>query len=496
MSAYLWQSDNLTQALGALSPTWQNAAGFVSSQRIVTDTRQIVAGDVFLALKGEQFDGHDYLAEAQKKGAVLAIVSRHVDCDLAQLVVTDTRLALGLLGKFRRDTHPNLKIIAITGSSGKTTVKEMLGAIFGQLAPTLITRGNLNNDLGVPMMLLELQDEHRYAIIELGANHVGEIAYTTNLVRPDVACVLNIGTAHLGEFGGRDNIAKTKAEIFQGLGAHGVAVLPFGDDYFDDLQAFAQAFTGNVMSFGERHVALHEAGLAPEDIHAAGLTQQDRVLLMGDVFADDIDICATHSQFSLNVNLTADDVQSSNITLQFAGEHNVTNALAAAACALALDVPLTTITAGLNRAAPAKGRLNFYKVGRHTIIDDTYNANPAAVLAALAVLNNQDGQTLLVLGDIGELGDEAVSEHGKLGVDIARIGVNQLFAVGDLMAHTSHAAQQNGVQAQHFADKTALTEEIVALLTQSDESWAVLFKGSRFMAMETVMNTLMEHLSA
>lgn len=495
MSAYVWQSDNLTQALGALDPTWQKSAGFVSSQRIVTDTRHIATGDIFLALKGEQFDGHDYLPQAQQKGAALAIVSRHVDCALPQLVVNDTRLALGLLGKFRRDNHPNLKIIAITGSSGKTTVKEMLGAIFGQLAPTLITRGNLNNDLGVPMMLLELTDEHRYAIIELGANHVGEIAYTTNLVRPDVACVLNIGTAHLGEFGGRDNIAKTKAEIFQGLSEQGVAVLPFGDDYFENLQTFAHAFTSNVISFGERVVALDEAGLAPEDIHAAGLSSQDNILLMGDVFADDVEIYATHSQFSLNINLAVDDIQTAEVVLQFAGEHNVTNALSAAACALALAVPLSAIAAGLSRAAPAKGRLNFHKVGWHTIIDDTYNANPAAVLAALAVLNNQDGQTLLVLGDIGELGDEAVSEHSKLGEDIARIGVNRLFAVGDLMAHTIDAARQNGVQANHFADKEALTDALTALLC-GDESWAVLFKGSRFMAMETVMSALIEHLSA
>ena len=214
MTAYIWQSANLTEAVKDLNATWQNEINFSHSQKITTDTRKIEQGDIFLAIQGDNFDGHDYVQTAKDKGAVLAIVSRAVESDLPQLVVTDTKLALGKLGAYRRDQHPNLKVIAITGSSGKTTAKEMLGSILNRIAPTLITRGNLNNDLGVPMMLLELTDDHRYAVMELGANHVGEIAYTTQLVKPDVACVLNIGTAHLGEFGGRDNIAKTKSEIY------------------------------------------------------------------------------------------------------------------------------------------------------------------------------------------------------------------------------------------------------------------------------------------
>lgn len=485
-----WQAENLTQALSSLNPTWYAQQDFISAQKIATDTRHIVAGDIFLALKGDYYDGHDYVEQAKQKGAVLAIVSRYVDSAIPQLVVTDTRLALGCLGKFHRNNHANVKIIAITGSSGKTTVKEMLGAIFSQLAPTLITRGNLNNDLGVPMMLLELTKAHRYAIIELGANHVGEIAYSTSLVSPDVACVLNVGTAHMGEFGGRANIAKAKAEIFLGLSSDGVAVLPFGENFFLQLYDAAQAQTHHILSFGERQVALNEASLDEASMRQMMLAQMQMVMLMGDVFADDVVIDGAHSQFSLNANLVAGEVDSVPVELKFAGEHNVMNALAAATCAMALGVSLAQIATGLSQALPAKGRLNFKALGRHVVIDDSYNANPMAVLKALDVLNHQAGKTLLVLGDIGELGDDAIGEHIKLGKDIAVMGVDLLFAVGELMAYTVESACQNGVQARHFADKSALKEAIVAQINDSDERWVVLLKGSRFMAMETIIDEL------
>jgi UDP-N-acetylmuramoyl-tripeptide--D-alanyl-D-alanine ligase len=254
MTAYIWQSANLTEAVKDLNPTFHSDFTQTST-RIITDTRKIEQGDIFLAIQGDNFDGHDYVKTAKDKGAVLAIVSRAVESDLPQLVVTDTKLALGKLGAYRRDQHPNLKVVAITGSSGKTTAKEMLGSILNRIAPTLITRGNLNNDLGVPMMLLELTDDHRYAVMELGANHLGEIAYTTRLVKPDVACVLNIGTAHLGEFGGRDNIAKTKSEIFQGLSDGTMPVYEFKQavNQLKELQNFGVRETtkdGNMISFG------------------------------------------------------------------------------------------------------------------------------------------------------------------------------------------------------------------------------------------------------
>lgn len=494
MTPYQWQSANLTEAVKDLNPTFSADAtqtSTITSSRIITDTRKIESGDIFLAIKGDNFDGHDYVQVARDKGAVLAIVSRAVDNDLPQLIVSDTKLALGKLGAYRREQHPNLKVVAITGSSGKTTAKEMLGSILSRIAPTLITRGNLNNDLGVPMMLLELTDEHRYAVMELGANHVGEIAYTTQLVKPDVACILNIGTAHLGEFGGRDNIATTKSEIYQGLTAAGTAVVPFGDDYLDVLLRHAQAATQHILTFGERNVPLKDAGLDMDSIAELGLQVEDTVLLMGDVFADDVEVGNT-SSFSLNFNFDIDEIESQNVTLQFAGEHNVSNALAAAACAHALGLSLDDIAQGLHDAKPAKGRLNFINFGQHTLIDDTYNANPNAVRAAAQVLASQGAPTMLVLGDIGELGDAAQDEHTKLGEAIASAGINVLYTVGELTPFTVAQAQTMGMQAQSFPDKAALVAAIKDKLADDDNAWHILFKGSRYMAMERVIEALMQ----
>lgn len=495
MTPYIWQKNNLTEAITDLNPIWHGDFNQTAT-KITTDTRKLEKGDIFLAIKGDNFDGHDYLQTAQEKGAVLAIVSKKVESDLPQLVVTDTKLALGKLGKYRRDQHPNLKVVAITGSMGKTTAKEMLGSILNQLAPTLITRGNLNNDLGVPMMLLELCDEHQFAVMELGANHVGEIAYTTQLVKPDVACILNIGTAHLGEFGGRDNIAKTKAEIYQGLNASGVAVVPFGDDYFDTLLNHAQQFTQNVLTFGERQVSLEQAGIDTSQIHELGLTDEDTIMLAGDVFADDVEVFADHSTFSLNVNLEIDDIESVDVRLNFGGEHNVINSLASSACAVALGVPLDTIAKGLENAKPAKGRLNFIDFGEHTLIDDTYNSNPSAVLAGADVLIQQDGYKVLVLGDIGELGDEAVQEHAKLGENLAKLSldgsIDKLLVVGELMAHTAKNANlKQSDFAQHFANKADLTAFLKDVLAK--QPCSVLFKGSRFMVMETILQDVVGH---
>mgnify|MGYP000287576611 CR=1 FL=1 len=218
-------------------------------KRILTDSRHAEVGDVFLALKGERFDAHDFVAQVATQGCQIAIVERPIDVDIAQLVVKDTRLALGDLGAYRRQQNAHLKVIALTGSSGKTTTKEMLGSILSRLAPTLITRGNLNNDLGVPMMLLELRPEHQYAVMELGASHQGEIDYTSNLVQPHVAGIINIGTAHLGEFGGRDGICRAKSEIYRHIDKAGTSIVPAADDFADTIRQAVQ--TEKVLSFGQ-----------------------------------------------------------------------------------------------------------------------------------------------------------------------------------------------------------------------------------------------------
>ena len=467
---YVWRADNLVAATTALAGHWQQGDANIASTRIATDTRAIKTGDIFLAIEGDNFDGHDYIDTAVAQGAIAVIVSRPIvmvnddDNVIPQLMVSDTRLALGQLAAYRRQQHPDLTVIALTGSSGKTTVKEMLGSIFSRLAPTLITRGNLNNDFGVPMMMLELTDAQRYAILELGANHIGEIAYTTALVRPDVACVLNIGTAHLGEFGSRDGICQTKAEIFQTLTNEQVAVVPDTDDYAVQLRQIAKTHSSRVLGFGST-----------------------------DVTASEVNTHANGSTFILHLGK-----QSAEINLPLAGAHNVTNALAAAACAYALDISIDDIVIGLNNARPAKGRLDSQKLGKHLLIDDTYNANPHSVRAAANVLTAQSGTQIMVLGDIGELGDAAVSEHYELGRSIAKSGIDMLLCVGDYTAHSVIGANEVGgttdnLHAQHFNDKTSLLQYLQPYLqAQQAQPCTVLFKGSRSMEMETLIDALVK----
>lgn len=467
---YVWQADNLLAATKTLAGHWQfgavpvesnnDANKPISSTRIATDTRTIKAGDIFLALTGDNFDGHDYLDIAIEKGAVAAIVSRPIAADIAQLVVDDTRLALGQLAAYRRQQHKDLTVIAITGSSGKTTCKEMLGSIFGRLAPTLITRGNLNNDLGVPMMLLELSDHHRYAILELGANHIGEIAYTTEIVQPDIACILNIGTAHLGEFGSREGICQTKAEIYHTLHDNQFAIVPDKDDFTNQLRRIAEKHTPNVIGFGNT-----------------------------DVSASHLDVEPERSEFKLHIGSQVHD-----INLPLAGEHNVNNALAAAACAHALNIDISDIVVGLENARPAKGRLNSQLLGLHRLIDDTYNANPHSVRAAAKVLAAQTGTQVMVLGDIGELGEAAISEHQSLGRTIATTGINVLLCVGQYAPYTVAGAQEiSAINAHAFADKDSLLAYLQSYLqAQQAQPCTVLFKGSRSMQMETLINALVE----
>ncbi|MDX2375011.1 UDP-N-acetylmuramoyl-tripeptide--D-alanyl-D-alanine ligase [Psychrobacter sp. PP-21] len=468
---YVWQMDNMLAATASLDGHWQlpqdhaNAGEVaLASKRIATDTRTIKPGDIFLALSGENFDGHDYIDTAASKGAIAAIVSRPTASSdantIPQLVVSDTRLALGQLASYRRQQHTDLTVIAITGSSGKTTCKEMLGSIFGRLAPTLITRGNLNNDLGVPMMLLELSDHHRYAILELGANHIGEIAYTTEIVRPDVACILNIGTAHLGEFGSREGICQTKAEIYHTLTDAQYAIVPDKDDFTNQLRRIAEKHTSHVIGFGNT-----------------------------DVSASHLDVEPERSEFKLHIGNQIHD-----INLPLAGEHNVNNALAAAACAYALDIEVNDIVVGLENARPAKGRLNSQILGMHRLIDDTYNANPHSVRAAAKVLAAQTGTQVMVLGDIGELGDAAVSEHQSLGRTISTTGIDVLLCVGEYAAYTVAGAQEiSDINAHAFADKDSLLEYLQPYLqAQQAKPCTVLFKGSRSMKMETLIHALVE----
>ncbi|MCH7303832.1 UDP-N-acetylmuramoyl-tripeptide--D-alanyl-D-alanine ligase [Acinetobacter sp. NIPH 1869] len=428
-------------------------------KRILTDSRHAEAGDTFLALKGERFDAHNFVAQVAAQGCQIAIVDHPVDVDIAQLIVKDTRLALGQLGAYRRQHNPQLKVIALTGSSGKTTTKEMLGSILSRLAPTLITRGNLNNDLGVPMMLLELRPEHQYAVMELGASHQGEIDYTSNLVQPHVAGILNIGTAHLGEFGGREGICRAKSEIYAHILPQGTAIVPAQDDFSETIRENAQ--THSMLSFGEG----------------------------GDIFATDIQLHPQSAQFNLH---TPQGIRAVN--LPFAGAHNVQNAAAATAFALAIGIALDDIVQGLEQAQGAKGRLNFIQHQHHLFIDDTYNANPTSMRAAAQVLLQQQGLKVMVMGDIGELGDSSWQEHHDLGRDLVSLPLEHLVVVGEF----AEAAQQGSSHSEKlhtFATQAEALPFLINLVqTHQPQSMSFLFKGSRYTHMETLMADLMEKI--
>ncbi|WP_173911771.1 UDP-N-acetylmuramoyl-tripeptide--D-alanyl-D-alanine ligase [Acinetobacter sp. Marseille-Q1618] len=432
-------------------------------KRILTDSRHAELGDAFLALKGERFDAHDFLAQVAKNGCQVAIVSHPIDVDICQLVVADTRLALGHLGAYRRAQNSQLKVIALTGSSGKTTTKEMLGSILARLAPTLITRGNLNNDLGVPMMLLELRAEHQYAVMELGASHQGEIDYTSNLVQPHVAGILNIGTAHLGEFGGREGICRAKSEIYAHIAPNGTSIVPAQDDFSDSIRQAVR--TEQVLSFGQG----------------------------GDVFAADIQLHAQSATFTLNT-----PQGSKAVNLPFAGEHNVHNAEAATAFALAIGVALDDIVIGLEQAQGAKGRLNFIQKDNYLFIDDTYNANPTSMRAAAEVLAQQQGIKVMVMGDIGELGQTAAQQHYMLGRDLVSVkGINFVVAVGEFAPAVQEGARstQYGKKMQAFLTQAQALPLLMSLIeTHQPQSMSFLFKGSRYTHMETLMAELMEKI--
>jgi len=442
----------LSEAAKAINAELIGADAMLTS--VNTDSRQVTAGQLFVALKGENFDGHDYAQQAIEQGAAAVLVSHPVAGAEPALVVADTYQALGELAAYWRSKF-TLPVVAITGSNGKTTVKEMLASILraaaGSADAVLATQGNLNNHIGLPLTLLKLNAQHRYAVIEMGMNHTGEIRYLTNIAKPTVALINNAGNAHLGELGSFEAIANAKAEIFEGLADDGVAVIN-ADDVFAPLWI--------------------------------GLNAQRKIISFG--LKNKADVTATYQlEAAASVLEITTPLGLLNVHLPTPGAHNVMNALAATAAAIGMDVPLSAIALGLEGYAGVKGRLQ-HLAGQQgaLVIDDSYNASPMSMKAAIDVLVARQGKKLLVLGDMGELGDDAAEMHAEIGRYAKSAGVDALFTLGELSAEMS---REFGTGAQHYATPQALTAD---LLAQMNVDSTVLVKGSRFMAMERIVREI------
>ncbi|AIF46903.1 UDP-N-acetylmuramoyl-tripeptide--D-alanyl-D-alanine ligase [Dyella japonica] len=421
---------------------------------VAIDTRKIQPGDLFVAIKGERVDGHDFLADAQSRGAVAALVTRKVDSPLPQVVVEDTELALGDLASAVR-AQSNVRVIGITGSNGKTTVKTLTASILSRHGRTHVNAGNYNNELGLPLTLLAMPQDTEYAVLEMGAGKPGDIAYLAAIARPDIGLVNTIAPAHLERMGSVEGVAETKGALYQALPVDGVAIINADD-------AFASFFTGLAGSRRQLRFALN---------HKA------------DVGADIVDQRVDGSHFVLSTPVGDADVH-----LPLAGRHNIANAMAAASIALALNVPLDTIVEGLEQVPGVAGRLQFERMpGGWTLIDDSYNANPGSVGAAIDTLALAGGERWLVLGDMAELGENAAALHAGIGERARQHGIDRLLAVGPLGAAAVKAFGERG---QHFADKAAL---IAALKQQLHGDVTCLIKGSRSAGMDQVVVALRDN---
>ena len=441
------------QAIGAMT-----LGADVEFLSVATDTRLLQRGALFVALRGERFDGHDFVRQALEGGAAAVMVDSAfkptdagLNPDAPLITVADTKLGLGQLAAAWRNGF-DIPLIAVTGSNGKTTVKEMLAAILREQAQdseaVLATQGNFNNDIGMPLTLLQLRSTHRYAVIEMGMNHLGEIDYLTHLASPTIALVNNAQAAHIGELGGIENIAHAKGEIYGGLREGGVALINADD-------AFAPMWRS--LNQGRKKI---EFALA----HPAQVSGRFEMLPEGT---------------QLEIQLPHESIRT---RLQVPGVHNVRNALAASAAAFAAGASPEAIAQGLSRFEGVQGRLQ-RKTVLHgaTLIDDTYNANPGSVCAAIEVLAQTKGAKILVLGDMGELGDQSAHLHAEIGGYAKARGVDALLCLGDMSSHAALAFGENG---WHYERIQELLADLENRLTPEA---TVLVKGSRFMEMERVV---------
>lgn len=420
---------------------------------VSTDTRTLRPAQLFIALSGPNFDGHDFVGAAADAGAAGAVVEHELTVCLPQIVVPDARRALGAIAGLWRAAFKR-PVVGVTGSNGKTTVKEMTASILRRRGEVLATRGNRNNDIGVPLTLLELNDAHNSAVIEMGANHHGEIALLARIARPTVGVVTNAGPSHLEGFGDVAGVARAKGELFASLDADGCAVINADDRYADTWRRLAA------------HCRRVEFGVDA----AADFTVDTRTVRANE---------AGGQAFTLAAGADAREV-----TLAVPGRHNVLNALAAAAAATAAGATLDDVVVGLAEFSPVGGRLRAAP-GRagSRVIDDTYNANPASLRAALDVVAGLGGRRWLVLGDMGELGVDAVALHTQAGRDARAAGFERMFALGPLAAAAADAFGDG----ERFDDADALASAVGRELA---EGITVLVKGSRSMRLERVVAAL------
>ncbi|EOK0182930.1 UDP-N-acetylmuramoyl-tripeptide--D-alanyl-D-alanine ligase [Escherichia coli] len=447
-------SVTLSQLTDILNGELQGAD--ITLDAVTTDTRKLTPGCLFVALKGERFDAHDFADQAKAGGAGALLVSRPLDIDLPQLIVKDTRLAFGELAAWVRQQVP-ARVVALTGSSGKTSVKEMTAAILSQCGNTLYTAGNLNNDIGVPMTLLRLTPEYDYAVIELGANHQGEIAWTVSLTRPEAALVNNLAAAHLEGFGSLAGVAKAKGEIFSGLPENGIAIMNADNNDWLNWQSV----------IGSRKVWRFSPNAANSDFTATN-----------------IHVTSHGTEFTLQTPTGSVDV-----LLPLPGRHNIANALAAAALSMSVGATLDAIKAGLANLKAVPGRLFPIQLAENQLLlDDSYNANVGSMTAAVQVLAEMPGYRVLVVGDMAELGTESEACHIQVGEAAKAAGIDRVLSVGK----QSHVISTASGVGEHFSDKTALIARLKSLIAEQ-QVITILVKGSRSAAMEEVVRALQEN---
>lgn len=424
---------------------------------VSSDTRTLTAGELFVALRGERFDGNEFLGKALAAGAAGALVSREQPLALAQIVVPDTLVALQSAARAWREGF-HVPVVGVAGSNGKTTTKEMTAAILAQAGNCLATRGSLNNHFGVPLTLLRLQPSDRFAVIEIGANHPGEVAALVGIARPTVGLITNAGAEHLEGFGSLEGVARAEGEMVQGLSAEATAVLNADDAFIALWRSLTPA---RVVTFGI-------------DAHA-------------DFRATNLDAALTSQGFLTRFTLIC-PLGCAAIELHFAGRHNVSNALAAAAAAAQAGASLEHIAAGLASVRPVSGRLQPRRAACGAwILDDSYNANPSSVRAGIEVLGSLSGRRWLVLGDMAELGAFGPQAHAEIGTLARQHGFERLYAVGSLAAL---AAERFGAGAQWFPDTGALSQALLADLAHQASEVRMLIKGSRVNRLERVVAAL------